>query len=177
MIGCNHRPQKDAFDIVRQSMARMDTVYVNPFLESGGGPSRSGHSHIRTDHELKKDSYNAAVKELSAEFPEFEIIHNPMFYHEENERLAPFFGIHFRIGKEYDDEKIKAFARRGICEDHRSNAGRGYLPDGFKVYLGQRDMWLFKPWKLVKDPSPPGCYKFVTGWDMLDFDREGEIPL
>jgi len=176
MIGCNHRPQKDAFDIVRQSMARMDTVYVNPFLESGGGPSRSGYSHIRTDHELRKDSYNAAVKELSAEFPEFEIIYNPMFYHEENERLAPFFGIHFRIGKEYDDEKIKAFARRGICEDHRSNAGRGYLPEGFKVYLGQR-MSSFKPWKLVKDPSPPGCYKFVTEWEMQDFDREGEIPL
>ena len=36
MAGCQHRPQKDAFDIVRQSMARMDTVYVNPFLESGG---------------------------------------------------------------------------------------------------------------------------------------------
>ena len=173
MIGCNHRPQKDAFDIVRQSMARMDTVYVNPFLESGGGPSRSGYSHIRTDHELRKDSYNAAVKELSAEFPEFEIIHNPMFYHEENERLAPCFGIHFRIGKEYDDEKIKAFARRGICEDHRSNAGRGYLPEGFKV---QR-MSSFKPWKLVKDPSPPGRYKFVTEWEMQDFDREGEIPL
>ena len=32
MAGCQHRPQKDAFDIVRQSMARMDTVYVNPFL-------------------------------------------------------------------------------------------------------------------------------------------------
>ena len=170
MTGCQHRPQKDAFDIVRQSMARMD--YVNPFLESGGGPSRSGYSH----HELRKDSYNAAVKELSAEFPEFEIIHNPMFYHEENERLAPCYGIHFRIGKEYDDEKIKAFARRGICEYHRSNAGRGYLPDGFKVYLGER-MSSFKPWKLVKDPSPPGRYKFVTEWEMQDFDREGEIPL
>ena len=90
MTGCQHRPQKDAFDIVRQSMARMD--YVNPFLESGGGPSRSGYSH----HELRKDSYNAAVKELSAEFPEFEIIHNPMFYHEENERLAPCYGTQNR---------------------------------------------------------------------------------
>jgi len=151
MGGCRHRLQPSS---------ALELALKDDFWRKQGERTR----------ELIRDSYNAAVKELSSEFPEFEAIYNPMYYYHGQNEMAQFFGIDFKIGKEHDDEKIKAFAQRGA---HEYNGSRGYLPRGFEKYVGQR---LFTSWRLVK-VAEPGCYIFVTPVDMLDFHRDGEIEL
>jgi len=158
MGGCRHRLQSCRQNVLSSAI---ELALKDDFWRKCGERTRN----------LIRDSYNAAVKELSSEFLEFETVSNSRFYTGEDHGMA-LFGIHFRIGKEYDDEKIKTFAQRGM---HEHDGSRGYLPHGFDKHVAER-LSDFEPWRLVKRPEP-GCYVFVVGHEMLDSERDREIKL
>jgi len=88
------------------------------------------------ESKLQQQSYEAAVKELSAEFPEFEVVSDRKFYQVASDRhwsqkMCPTYtcGLHFKIGT--DDTKLKEFIRRnGMVKSDKGNWG--YLPNDIK---------------------------------------------
>lgn len=88
---------------------------------------------------LQQELHEAAVKELSAEFPEFEVIPDSLFYphNSDTKRGVPAgnYGLHFKIGKVSDDTRIKDFIMKMgtvMIPDGVPRDTSGYLPRVFK---------------------------------------------
>ena len=156
------------------------------------------------ESKLQQQSYEDAVKELSAEFPEFEVVPDRKFYQVASERhwsqkLCPTYtrGLHFKTGT--DDTKLKEFIRKnGTVKS--DNGNWGYLPNDIKNTMnesynrkfsryskkqrnlasrGLRD-WVpaprtVQPWLLFKKGE--GEYILIEDIDGLDLDAAGLIKL
>jgi hypothetical protein len=134
---------------------------------------------------LQKKLHEAAVKELSAEFPEFEVIPDDLFYphNKDTKRGVPAhdYGLHFKIGKASDDTRIKDFIVKmgtvmipingSVCEETP-----GYLPRVFKE-LSKKN----KPEPLILFGRGEGEYILIDtenrGGYMLEQGFKGYIKL
>ena len=134
---------------------------------------------------LQKKLHEAAVKELSAEFPEFEVIPDDLFYphnkHTKRGVPAHDYGLHFKIGKASDDTRIKDFIVKmgtvmmpingSVCEETP-----GYLPRVFKE-LSKKN----KPEPLILFGRGEGEYILIDtenrGGYMLEQGFKGYIKL
>jgi hypothetical protein len=93
------------------------------------------------ESKLQRRSYEDAVKELSAEFPEFEVVPDRKFYQVASDRhwsqkLCPTYtcGLHFKTGT--DDTKLKEFIRKnGTVKSDNGNSG--YLPNDIKNTMNE----------------------------------------